>query len=155
MAPEEEIAAAAALGDSNKPAASAAPSTAGKLAQNGTSGGGSTFKNSVNEAAAAEASKAAKQAKREARLLGLDPPSARDAAAAAARGVNNTLMELRNIANHPFLSRLHPPHGEDLLRLAPGEQPAAPCFLLTDWRQPAQLEDFCNSLVLFCFLAIL
>ena len=28
------------------------------------------------------------------------------------RGVSNSLMELRNICNHPFLSRLHPPGGE-------------------------------------------
>ena len=32
------------------------------------------------------------------------------------RGVSNSLMELRNICNHPFLSRLHPPGGEAELR---------------------------------------
>ena len=32
------------------------------------------------------------------------------------RGVSNSLMELRNICNHPFLSRLHPPGGEHELR---------------------------------------
>lgn len=29
------------------------------------------------------------------------------------KAVNNTVMELRNICNHPFISRLHPPHAED------------------------------------------
>ncbi|KAG2497935.1 hypothetical protein HYH03_004197 [Edaphochlamys debaryana] len=28
------------------------------------------------------------------------------------RAVNNTVMEMRNICNHPFISKLHPPHGE-------------------------------------------
>lgn len=38
---------------------------------------------------------------------------------ATAKGINNTVMELRTICNHPFLSRLHPEHGED--RLTPGK----------------------------------
>ena len=42
---------------------------------------------------------------------------------AAGRGVQNALMEARNIANHPFLSRLHDPAGEALL--APHPAPAA------------------------------
>jgi SNF2 family DNA or RNA helicase len=32
-----------------------------------------------------------------------------------ATSVNNTLMELRKISNHPLLSLLHPPHSEELV----------------------------------------
>eukprot|EP00775_Hariotina_reticulata_P012417 gene12417-12553_t len=32
------------------------------------------------------------------------------------KGVNNTMMELRNICNHPLLSKLHPEYGEDLVK---------------------------------------
>lgn len=39
------------------------------------------------------------------------------------RGVNNSMAELRNISNHPFLSRLHP-EGSELL-LPPHPLPAA------------------------------
>lgn len=37
----------------------------------------------------------------------------------AARAVNNTVMELRNIANHPFISKLHPAGAEERVPAAP------------------------------------
>lgn len=40
---------------------------------------------------------------------GSGPPKGQ---AAALKSVNNTLMELRNVCNHPFLSALHVPHSE-------------------------------------------
>ncbi|KAF6263561.1 SNF2 family N-terminal domain-containing protein [Scenedesmus sp. NREL 46B-D3] len=36
--------------------------------------------------------------------------------AGGVKGINNTVMELRNICNHPLLSKLHPDFGEDLLQ---------------------------------------
>ena len=39
------------------------------------------------------------------------------------KGVNNSMVELRNICNHPFLSRLHPEGSEALL--LPHPLPAA------------------------------
>jgi SNF2 family DNA or RNA helicase len=32
-----------------------------------------------------------------------------------ATSVNNTLMELRKISNHPLISLLHPPHSEEVV----------------------------------------
>ncbi|WIA36756.1 hypothetical protein OEZ86_008024 [Tetradesmus obliquus] len=56
---------------------------------------------------------------------------AEDGEGAGVKGINNTVMELRNICNHPLLSKLHPDFGEDLLQRQPASSsgPSLPAVL--------------------------